>query len=54
MKMRLFLLLAMTPLVIVCALGCGAEEQAKPKILKGGLDADKAKAEQNTKMQIMK
>jgi hypothetical protein len=55
MKLRALLLLSVSSFLFCFVLGCGSDGAAeKPKIVKGGVDPEKAKAETNTKMGFMK
>ena len=55
MRIRLFLMLVALPFVLCSVLGCGGSDApVKPKVVKGGVDPEKAKADQSMKMEIMK
>ena len=51
MKSSSLLSLALLAFMLFGAAGCGGDDvAAKPKIVKGGLDTEKAKAEKNVKV----
>jgi len=55
MKLRALFVLSVSSFLFCFVLGCGSDGAGdKPKIVKGGIDADKAKAETNTKVGFMK
>ena len=53
-RLRSLLLLAALPVLFLAAIGCGADASAKPKIMKGGLDPDKAEKQQQFKVEFSK
>ena len=53
-RLRSLLFLAALPVLLLSAVGCGADASAKPKIMKGGLDPDKAEKQQQFKVEFSK
>jgi hypothetical protein len=53
-RLRSLLLRAALPLLFLGAAGCGADASAKPKIMKGGLDPDKAQKQEQFKVEFSK
>jgi hypothetical protein len=55
--MKRFLLsvyVALLPFLFVAAVGCSDEPSAKAKIIKGGMDPEKAKPNTEAKVQVFK
>ena len=50
MRLYSLLVLALLPLMLLGAAGCGGDDgAAKPKVIKGGLDPEKGKSEKDFK-----
>ena len=53
-RVRLFVYLLAWPALLAGVAGCGEDRSTRPRVIKGGLDSEKGKPQQNAAVKIMR